>query len=185
MWKTVIDNGKSFNVSVEEANEAEVDSLQEGMKIFDNELDAYKYALNYQKEILNDLTNNCDDEEECNKQLILLTSLMACSTTNLAKIKGNERLASIEIWDSFYKKAVAMASGNIDTKSPDEFKDVLKPDEIRYYICQWMLAYLDRFSKCKLPEDAVKTITDNVIKCVNDCYNLIFGENVKAEISNK
>lgn len=171
-------------IEVEKVNELERSSdKQSGVHYFDSELDAYKHALEVQNNVVNDLTGEFDSDEETGKQISLLTTLLAVSTANLAKVKGNERLMDIQVWINYYNRMVSGAMGNVDT-TDKPLDPALKDEEVKQYVVQWLLAYMGRFCAGELTEKQQKEIVDKAVSSVDEIYSLILGANVCNELAN-
>lgn len=152
-------------------------------KFFDEEINALKFALECQNNVVHDLTGSFEGEEDLNKQIMLLGTLSAVSCMNLSKIKGKENLAKMEIWVEFFNKAIATALGNIDTKDMDSFTDVTNANEIKTYLMQWVIAYLSRFCKSMPPIETQKYVAELIKDAVEKSYNAIIEGNIKNELA--
>lgn len=151
-------------------------------KFFESELDALKYALEIQNNVVNDLTGSFEDLEKLNQQAMLLGTLLSVSFMNIAKVKGNESLSDLSVWVNFFNKVLALGLGNIDTKTMDTFEDVVSVEDIKSYIFQWIIMYLSRFCKTQPSQDVQKEVAEMVMGTVQKCYELIVESNIKNEL---
>lgn len=150
----------------------------------DNELDAYKKALEVQNNVVNDLTGTFESETELNKQATLLGTLLAVSLMNMAKTKGNHNLANMEIWMNFFNQVLGVALGNIETMSVEKFQEIVSPKDIKEYLVKWIIVYISGFCKHTPSNEVQKEVAESIVSVVDKCYELITKSNIEQELKN-
>ena len=151
-------------------------------KFFESKEKALEYALEVQNNVVNDLTGTFNDVDKLNQQSMLLGTLLSVSLTNMAKVKGNESLANMEVWINFFNKVLGLALGNIDTKNIEDFQDVVSIDDIKSYLFQWIIVYLSRFCKSTPTEEVQKEVAEMIMDMVQKSYEKIVESNINNEL---
>ena len=151
-------------------------------KFFESKEEALEYALEVQNNVVNDLTGTFNDVDKLNQQSMLLGTLLSVSLTNMAKVKGNESLANMEVWINFFNKVLGLALGNIDTKNIEDFQDVVSIDDIKSYLFQWIIVYLSRFCKSTPTEEVQKEVAEMIMDMVQKSYEKIVESNINNEL---
>lgn len=177
-WK--VNAGETF-VKVEEVNKAEKEDVP-NVEYFDTELEAYKAALAVQNNVVNDLMGECSDQESSERQVIIISTILAVSLTNLARVLGNERLKDPQVWIEFANKVCAMAIGNAHTKDSKDFIEPINEEEMKVYLSSWFFMYLSRFCKYPVSQDKQDFIVNLVSETFDKCYETIFESNIENEL---
>ena len=183
IWK-VSPTGKdgSSIVLPEQVEMIEKENYTEGSdKFFEDELSAYKNALDIQNNVVNDLTGTFNTVDDLNKQSMLLGTLLSVSLMNMSKVKGNKALSNLEVWISFFNKVIGVALGNVDTKDMETFQDIVSVDDVKSYLVQWFITYISRFCKSMPDDKTQKFVAESIVSTVDSCFEAI----VKSDINNE